>query len=126
MFIIFSDHIRALGIKTLAIVIFSGILTPMFTDLSIGHGIVIGVVLSALAYAIGDLMILPMSNNTVATAADIIIAALVYWAGVSAFGGIGLSVWEILFFAVVVGVSEWFLHKYLARFVLRDRDTVKT
>jgi len=120
-----SDHIKALGIKTLAIVILAAVLTPMFTDLTFGQGIIIGVALSVIAYAVGDLVFLPMSNNTVATAADMVIAALVFWAGVMAFGGIDLSVWEIIFFAVVVGVSEWFLHKYLARFVIRDRDKVR-
>lgn len=121
-----TDHIRALGIKTLALVIFAAVLTPMFTDLSAGQGIVIGVVLSIIAYAVGDLLILPMSNNTVATASDIVIAALVYWAGVRAFNGADLSVWEILFFAVVVGVSEWFLHKYLAMYVLKGRGNAAT
>ncbi len=121
-----SDHIRALGIKTLAIVIYAAVLTPLFTDLSFGQGIAIGLIVSVVSYAVGDLVILPMSNNTVAKAADAVIAALVYWAGVRAFNGFGLSVWEIFFFALVVGVSEWFLHKYLARFVLRDRNKAGT
>lgn len=116
-----SDHIKALSIKTLAIVIFSAILTPAFTNLSFGQGIVIGIFISIVAYALGDLVILPMSNNTVTTASDVVLAGLAYWAGVRAFDGAGLTVWEILIFAAVVGVSEWFLHKYLARFVLRDR-----
>lgn len=111
-------HIRALGTKTLAIVIISAILTPMFTDQPASHGIIIGVVFSVLAYLLGDLLILPASNNTVATAADMVLAALVYWSGVKLLKGTGLSVGELLFFAVVIGVSEWFLHKYLARFVL--------
>ncbi|MCL6611283.1 MAG: YndM family protein [Peptococcaceae bacterium] len=115
------DHIRALGIKTLALVIFAAVLTPMFTDLGVGQGIVIGAALSIIAYAAVDLLILPMSSNTAATASDIVVAALVYWAGVRVFNGADLSVWEILFFAVVVGVSEWFLHKYLAMYVLKDR-----
>ena len=115
-------HIRALGTKTLAIVIISAILTPMFTDLPATHGIIIGVALSVIAYLAGDLLILPAANNTAATASDVIIAALVFGLGVRLFNGAGLSTGELIFFSAVVGISEWFLHKYMARFVLADRE----
>lgn len=113
-----EGHIRALGAKTLAIVIISAILTPMFTDLPATHGLIIGVVLSVIAYLAGDLIILPAANNTAATASDVIIAALVFGLGVRLFKGTGLSTGELIFFSAVVGISEWFLHKYMARFVL--------
>ncbi|MFZ5644499.1 MAG: DUF2512 family protein [Bacillota bacterium] len=115
-------HARALGIKVLAIVIFTSVLTPMFTDLPASNGLFIGLALSVIAYALGDLVILPVSNNTVATVADIITAAIVYWAGVRLLGGTGLSMGELVFFSLVVGVSEWFLHKYMARFVLANKQ----
>ncbi|MHB8156217.1 MAG: DUF2512 family protein [Desulfocucumaceae bacterium] len=112
-----NGHLRVLGIKTLAIVVFSALLTPFFTDLPMSHGIVTGVVLSVIAYFLGDLLILPHTNNTIATGADIVIAALVYRFGVTLYKGTGLSMGELIFFSLVVGVSEWFLHKYIKRVV---------
>ena len=114
-----ANHIRALGIKTIAISIFSALLTPMLTDRTVGHGILIGIAISILSYILVDLMLLPATDNTTATAADFVIAAVVYWIMIRAFDGIGLTLWEILLFAAIVAVSEWFLHKYLARFVLK-------
>lgn len=116
-----SDHLKAVGIKTLALVIFSAILTPMFTDLPASYGILLGIVISIVAYVLGDLVILPASNNTVATVSDIIVAALLYWSGIRLLGGRGLSAGELVFFGVLVGVSEWFLHKYISRFVLSGK-----
>lgn len=98
----------------------------MFTDLTIIQGVIIGIILSVIAYLLDDLLILPMSNNTVATASDVVLAAVIYWAGVRVFNGTGLTFWEIIIFAAVVGVSEWFLHKYLARFVVRDKNEART
>lgn len=113
------NHVRALGIKTLAIVIFSGLLTPMFTDLSLGQGVLTGILISVLTYILGDLIVLPVTDNTAATAADVATAGVLYWIAVRALDGIGLSIWEVLLFALIVGVSEWFLHTYLVRYVLR-------
>lgn len=113
-----EGHLRALGIKTLAIVVISAILTPMFTDLPATHGIIIGVAISALTYLVVDLMVLPALNNTAATASEIVVTALIYGAGVRFFKGTGLSTGELIFLSAVVGVAEWFFHKYLARFVL--------
>ncbi|MFZ5650652.1 MAG: DUF2512 family protein [Bacillota bacterium] len=119
VFVIFFNHIRVLGIKTLAIVIFSGLLTPMFTDLSLGQGVLIGILISVLTYILGDLVVLPVTDNTAATAADVATAGVLYWISVRALDGIGLSFWEALAFALIVGVSEWFLHTYLVRYVLK-------
>ncbi|KJS65663.1 MAG: hypothetical protein JL50_16760 [Peptococcaceae bacterium BICA1-7] len=92
----------------------------MFTDLPATHGIIIGVGLSVIAYLAGDLLVLPAANNTAATATDVVLAALVFGFGVRFFNGSGLSIGELIFFSAVVGISEWFLHKYMARFVLAD------
>jgi ABC-type glucose/galactose transport system permease subunit len=112
------DHLKALGIKTLAMTIISAILTPMFTNLPATHGIIIGLLLAVIAYLVGDLLVLPNFNNTAATATDVVLAALIFGAGIRFFNGTGLSIGELVFFSAVVGMSEWFLHKYLARFVL--------
>jgi len=114
-----ADHIRALGIKIIAIGIFSALLTPMFTDRSLGQGVLIGIIISIISYILGDLMLLPATDNTTATVADFVITALVYWIGIMAFDGIGLKLWEILLFASIVAASEW-LHKYLSRFVIKS------
>lgn len=110
--------------KTLAIVLLSALLTPMFTDLSLGQGILIGILISILTYILVDLVVLPVTDNTATTAADVAAAGLFYWVSVRALDGIGLSFWEVLAFALMVGVSEWFLHMYLARFLMkRNRIT---
>lgn len=116
-------HVRALGMKTLAIVLFSALLTPMFTDLSLGQGVLIGILISVVTYILGDLIVLPVTDNTAATAADVATAGVVYWMAVRGLDGIGLSIWEVLLLALIVGVSEWFLHTYLIRYVIRKDKT---
>ncbi|HPZ43387.1 MAG TPA: DUF2512 family protein [Bacillota bacterium] len=109
-----NKHLTSLLIKFIMIGLISVIILPLFAQISSGQAILIAVVLTAVAYLLGDLMILPRYGNSTATVLDVVLAALV----------IGISDWIINGFATltpagwalflgVLAIGEWFFHNYL-------------
>jgi len=99
------------------------IILPLFAQISSSQAILIAVVLTAVAYLLGDLMILPRHGNSTATVVDVVLAAVV----------IGLSDWMIngfvtltpagwVLFLAVLAIGEWFFHKYLKSSPVRVGD----
>ncbi|WP_458120624.1 DUF2512 family protein [Paenibacillus sp. Z6-24] len=76
--------------------------------------LVTAVVLGALAYVIGDMLVLPATNNTIATVCDAVLAYLVLWAA-SAMAGWTMSFVDLLVPVVIVGVFEYVFHMWLLR-----------
>jgi hypothetical protein len=111
-------HVAAVIIKLIIITVILEILLNMLTDLTFSEILYVSAAVTILAYIIGDLLILPLSNNTVATIADIGLALFTIYA----FNYLW-NVWEISFIdalisAAAIGVAEWFFHKYMATTVL--------
>lgn len=92
-----------------------------FTEATIWASIVTSVGLSIIAYLIGDQLILRTSNNLIATVSDAILAAVYLWA-VSAFMNWNFSFGEMLFTVVVLGVAEFFYHRFLGRVDEQERQ----
>lgn len=85
-----------------------------FTEATFWGSLLTAVALSAVAYAIGDQLILRASNNTTATLADAAIALLFLWM-VASFANWTLSFAELLTIVVAVGVVELIFHRQLGR-----------
>ena len=64
-----NKHLTSLLIKFIMIGLISVIILPLFAQISSGQAILIAVVLTAVAYLLGDLMILPPTE----------IARQLYW-----------------------------------------------
>jgi len=86
----------------------------MLTNLTFADILYISVIVTAITYVIGDIIILPASNNiTITTATDIGVAVI----GIYMFN----FLWDIVkisFVAAIIsgislGVGAWFLHKYI-------------
>ncbi|MFB4164263.1 DUF2512 family protein [Alteribacillus sp. JSM 102045] len=117
-------HIIALIIKT-ALVMF-----VLITILSLANGYAIGntigltLIVVGAAYIIGDLFILNATNNSVSTIADIGLCTLVIWL----IGPFVLNepVPFILAFlsALLIGVGEWFFHKYVVNAIIEKNPKV--
>jgi hypothetical protein len=73
---------------------------------------VAAVILSVIAYILGDRFILPATNNTVATIADFGLAYVYFWV-VSSFLFWDLSLGEVFWIALGVAVVELWFHTTL-------------
>lgn len=114
-------HIYALLIKIVMVTIVLTIVLGMLTYLSYSEIFVVSAVVTIAAYIIGDLMILPVSNNTVATICDIVLAAVTIFIFNYVWPNRSISFWDATIAAIVLGIGEWFFHKYVARNVLPER-----
>jgi predicted ABC-type exoprotein transport system permease subunit len=118
-----NKHLTSLLVKFIMIGLISVIILPLFAQISSGQAILIAVVLTVVAYLLGDRMVLPRYGNTTATVLDVVLAAVV----------IGLSDWMIngfvtltpagwVLFLGVLAIGEWLFHKYLKTSPVRVGD----
>lgn len=114
-------HITALLVKFLMVAVVLEIILSLFTNLTFGNILYISAAVTILAYIVGDLLILPASNNTIATIADIFLAL----ATIYAFNFWGnnryISFTSSLISAIVIGLGEWFFHKYMYNNILPNK-----
>lgn len=142
------NHLKALIVKFLMIaVVLLVILTGIF-DVEFEKTLLISLVLTVLAYALGDLMIFRKTGsqthhngtdhnhanrdhdredhkkrNVMATIADIVLSFLVIWLlGDALIENAEDIVTAALISALVIGGGEWFFHKYLDRNVFPEKN----
>ncbi len=83
-----------------------------FTEATIWSSLVTAVILSLVAYFIGDQLILRAGNNTVATLADAGMALVYFWF-VAVMMGWSLTFGELVVLTLALGVVEWIYHRQL-------------
>jgi hypothetical protein len=116
-------HIVSIFIKLMMTAAVLEITVGLFSDLSIGSIFLISSVLTAVSYAVGDLLILRLFKNFAATLADIGIALLLIALLDSTLYGNRLSFLHEMVAALCVGASEFIFHRFFAKRVLkRNRD----
>lgn len=109
-----NKHTTALIIKFILISLVFAVLLPIFGQFTIGQAISTALVLTLISYLLGDLGILPRTDNMTAVISDAIIAAIVIaiadWTvnGIITLNPIG---WILTLGLLAVG--EWFFHKYI-------------
>ncbi|MFD2333463.1 DUF2512 family protein [Cohnella sp. GCM10020058] len=69
-------------------------------------------ILTIIAYMLGDQIILRSTNNAIATVSDGIMAYLLVWIAAYAMKWT-ISPGEILVVAVITGIAEFFIHRYV-------------
>lgn len=110
-------HLIALLIKFIMVLAVLEVVLSLMTELDFVQILMMSVTVTILAYLIGDLLILSVSNNIVATIADAaLVFVLLYFYNYFYPGNITYS--EAVAGAVVLAVGEWFFHKYMAASVL--------
>lgn len=97
--------------------------------LILGHATLLGAISSAigiaiLAYLLGDLFVLPRTNNVVATLVDAVTIFAFVWA-ISANSFWGLSAFEILVITLLTSVFEYFFHIRLLQDGIRRYSRVR-
>lgn len=116
------EHLRAFLIKFIVSLALMYIVLGLIYDVSFSNIFVITLVLGVASYSLGDMAILPRSNNFIATIADFGLAFLVIWL----FGNIlwilgdnigGASIFSAALIASVgIAIFEFFFHMYVAKF----------
>jgi uncharacterized membrane protein len=106
-------HISTLIFKYVITAIILEIVLLLFGNLSFTNILWISLAITLISYIIGDNILLPTTNNTVATISDVILALVILY--------LVNYLWmknEIPFFAALIasvslGVGEWFFHKLI-------------
>jgi hypothetical protein len=113
-------HLRAITIKFLASLVLLYVILGLMYDMSFTNVFLISLVLGLASYVIGDLFLLPRTNNTISTLADFGLAFMIIWLlGESLTYGDSL-LGASLISAAGVALFEYFFHKYMARSVLEE------
>ena len=100
-------------IKGIAVFAILALLLPVYGRTTWTQTLVTSLVLTVLAYVIGDLWILPKFGNLVAVLADLGLGALVIWGMSEALPQFNVSVQGIWVTAIVIGIVEAVFHWYL-------------
>lgn len=109
-----NKHITNFLAKLVVVGLISIIVLPNFSALNTNQSLITALVLSIIAYALGDLFVLPAYGNITATIGDIILAAVVFYAAdLMVNGAITLSAAGWLLALGGIALGEWFLHRYL-------------
>lgn len=127
-------HVKAILIKFVMIAVVLGIVLTGIFDGEFEDTLLISLVLTVVAYIIGDLFILRKTGedrdrnadhnkrNTIATVSDAILAFLVVWImGRNLFTDDSDVLMASIISAVIIAVGEWFFHKYLDKNVFDEK-----
>jgi hypothetical protein len=117
-------HITALGIKIIMIGAVLFVVMNMMNNYPIGGTFSLALLVAGLAYLIGDLGVLPFSNNTVATISDIGLSLLTIWVIGPFLVGAYIPFSIALVSSLAIGLGEWFFHKFVFNNVLPRKDPI--
>jgi cation transport ATPase len=133
------DHVKAILIKFVMIALVLGIVLTGIFDGEFSDTLLISVVLTILAYIIGDLFIFRKAGddrdrhadhnkrNTIATISDAVLSFLVIWLmGKELFTDDSDVLMASLLSAVIIAAGEWFFHKYLDKHVFDEKHPDNT
>ena len=128
-------HLLALAIKFVMVTVVLLLVLTLGFDVSFVDTLLISLALTALSYAMGDIMIFlnagrpenQSSRNTIATFADFGMAFLVIWLiGWLLTGQNFEMVTPALVAALVLAAGEWFFHLYVDRSVVPEYNNYKS
>lgn len=119
------DHVKALAVKLISCFILLYIILGLFYDMSFRNVLWITLVLGITSYIIGDLLILPRTNNLISTLVDFVWAFLVIWimGDYLTFGDDIITM--SLISAAGVAIFEYFYHKYVTTHITRSENNNK-
>ncbi|WP_366249668.1 YndM family protein [Terribacillus aidingensis] len=128
-------HVKALVIKFIMILAVLWIVFTLMFDTEFSDTLLMSVVLTIAAYVIGDLLILSRAGdrskpdgdftkrNAIATVSDAILTFIVLWLlGEALLNPDDNVVMASLISAVVIGIGEWFFHRYVNNNVIEDHN----
>lgn len=119
-------HVKALLIKFISTFVLLYVILGLFYGMETGNIFLLSLVLGLVSYIIGDMLILPRTNNTTATLADFGLSLLVIWFMSESFTR-GDNLFTVsLLTSLAVTLFEYFFHKYISNNVTKeDNQTPK-
>lgn len=119
-------HLKALVVKALFIWAILWITLTGIYDVSFMDSTIVGVIIVVMIYVLGDLVILRKIGNIAATIADAGASALLLWLYLTSMN-YTTDLWMmVLIPAVLIGLAEWFFHKWLLKEnIVPDERTMK-
>lgn len=121
------EHVKALIIKFIMITAILWFILRLFFGVDFGEIITISIILTPLAYVIGDLLVLRYFNNTTATIADFGLSFITIWLIGAAIINEPISVaTAALISSIAIAIGEWFYHYYVNNQVFEGESKDKT
>ncbi|MDC3417901.1 YndM family protein [Aquibacillus salsiterrae] len=119
------NHLKAISIKFIVVTIVLYSVLSGFYSASIGNIFVMSLLVTGIAYVIGDLFILPKFGNLIATLADFGLAFFSLWVltdvmFASDYGIITASI----FSAILISSTEAIFHLYMQSKILDSDDSM--
>lgn len=117
-------HVKALAIKIIVHLLAGWIIFSLIFNLPVGAALISSLIVAILIYVVGDLLILRKIGNVAATVVDAGTALAVVWIYFGTTMSSNNFFLESLVFALVIGVFEWFFHKWLLNNVIPDERSM--
>ena len=114
------QYTKAFFIKFTITIAILWIVLGLFFGVSFGNILFIGTILTIVAF-VGDVFILPNVSNLMAVAGDLVLAFFGVWALGTILFGQNIAVYSAAFIsAVLIGVGEFFYHRYFREHVIEN------
>ncbi|HYF81802.1 MAG TPA: DUF2512 family protein [Clostridia bacterium] len=107
-------HVSAILIKFIMVAVVLSIILLYTTNLTFSNILTISAVITVAAYLIGDLGILPKTNNIIATTADAGLSLVVLLVFNWVYPWAAISFFDALLAAVGLALGEWVFHKIIS------------
>ncbi|WP_179107337.1 YndM family protein [Sediminibacillus massiliensis] len=120
------DHIKALAIKFVAVAVVLYSILGIFYTATLGEIFMISLLVTGVAYVVGDLFILPRFGNLTATIADFGLSFVAVWfLSAMLIEGDFAFLSAALFSALFITAIESLFHMYMQRHVLDEQQDNK-
>ena len=116
-----SRHLTAVIMKFVALTAILYIALGVIMDTPVTDILIMGLVLTAVSYILGDLMILPAAGNSIAVLSDIVLATILLWVLGNAMDNSAGALVNALAVSFFIGIGEWLFHNYMQEKVLETR-----
>ncbi|MRG85107.1 YndM family protein [Salinibacillus xinjiangensis] len=115
-------HVKAIAIKFIACLGLLWLILGGIYGIDFGDIFMISLVLGVASYFIGDMIILPLTNNLIASLADFGLALGLIWIMSDNMTPQDNLFTPALVSAIGVTIFEYFYHKYIANHVLHEDE----
>lgn len=120
-------HVRALCLKFIVSLVLLYVVLTLFFGVPFGEMFVLTLFLGVISYLVGDLLLLPRTNNTTATMGDFGLSLVLIWVILAMQNNppYGTLATASIVSAIGVTVFEYFFHRYMEANVLNETENGK-
>ncbi|WP_062050917.1 DUF2512 family protein [Bacillus sp. JCM 19034] len=119
-------HVGALIVKTLMVTLVLLVIMSYIYGYPAGDTFGLSLLIVGISYIVGDMGILRVSNNAVATLADLGLTTIAIWLIGPLIYGYGVPFSIAFISALIIGIGEWFFHKFVANGILQKEPSPQT